>query len=299
VDEAGNELRTSPVTLLYEDDRFTWQRMERDQVILYWYGKDEAEAARLLGYATDSLARLQGEMGVSLEQPVSIYVYQSKSDMSPTLPQRSDAFDDRILTLGVVVDEATLLILGPHPDVENTIAHELSHVVVGLATDNPYAELPRWLDEGLAMYAEGELPAGNRRALEDAVRRDQLISVRSLSGYTGDPSEVDLFYGEVHSLVEYMIETYGQERMTSLLDGIREGLYQEEALQRAYGFGLDELDARWRESLGLAPRSQSPMPTATPVPTGRRPSLPCPTAFAASLLGLAAVAHGRRRARAS
>jgi len=299
VDDSGNELRTSPLTLDYVDDRFTWQVLEEDNIILFWYQSGEAEARRLLGYATQSLARLQDEMGVMLKEPVRIYVYRSKSDMSLALPRKSEAYDDRILTLGVVVDDATLLLLGSQSDLEGTIAHELSHIVVGLATDNPYTSLPRWLDEGLAMYAEGELPAGNRRALENGIQRDQLISVRSLSSYTGDPSQVDLFYGEVYSLVEYLLHTYGKDKMTQLLDSFTAGITQEQALQRVYGFGVDELDAHWRKSLGLQPRG-TPIP-ATPVPQRpvQRPCIPCPGVLWGGFLSAAAVAIGRKRARAS
>lgn len=296
-DKAGNELRSAPTSFSYDDDRFAWKPLVHETVALFWYGSDTSRAQRLLGYATQALSRLQEEMGVTVDRPVLIYVYNSKSDMSLALPRQSDAYDDRVLTLGVVVDEGTLLILGSHPDVEQTIQHELAHVVVGLATDNPYAELPRWLDEGLAMISEGKLPTDNRQALEDAVRRDALISVRSLSGYTGDPSEVDLFYGEVYSLLDFMLQTYGKEKMTQLLSAVREGLYQEEALQRVYGFGLDELDAQWRASLGLGPRPTPGTPTpgvpATQRPT-TRPWLPCAAEWLGALFAIA-VAAGRRR----
>jgi len=299
IDDVGTVLNTLPIELGYQDDRFTWKTEEEGGVVLFWYGADKEQAERLLDYATESLTRLQDNSGVALDRPAYIYVYQSKTDMSLALPRNSDAYDDRILTLGVVVDDATLLILGSHPDVEGTMAHELSHVVVGLLADNPYASLPRWLDEGLAMYSEGDLPGGNRRALDSAIRRDQLISVRSLSGYTGDPSEVDLFYGEVYSLVEFLLHTFGKEKMGDLLSAIREGLYQEDALQRVYGFGLDELDAEWRESVGLRPRGASDQATPVPTRSSDRTRVPCCFPFYGGALGLAGLVWGRRRARAA
>jgi hypothetical protein len=296
-DKAGNELRTAPTGFSYDDDRFAWKPLVQGTITLFWYGSDLSRAQRLLGYATQALSRLQQDMGITVDQPIRIYVYETKSDMSLALPRQSDAYDDRVLTLGVVVDKGTLLILGSHPDVEGTMAHEMAHVVVGLATDNPYAELPRWLDEGLAMVSEGDLPTDNQRALDDAVRRDTLISVHSLSGYTGDPSEVDLFYGEVYSLVQFMLKTYGKDKMSQLLSAVREGLYQDEALQQVYGFGLDELDAQWRASLGLGPRPTpgTPAPGSTPSTQrpATRPSLPC-AQWLSALLAVA-VAAGRRR----
>ncbi len=302
-DASGNEQRLVAVGFAYDDDRFQWKSRRHDKVVLYWYGSNDSRAELLLGYAIDALQPLQTEMGVTVDQDIHIYVYDSKSDMSPALPGKSEAFDDRILTLGVVVDDATLLILGSHSAVKETMAHELAHVVVGLATDNPYAELPRWLDEGLAMVSEGQIPSGNKRELEAAIRSDSLISVRSLSGYTSNPDEVDLFYGEVHSLLSFMLDTYGKDKIGQLLEAIRGGLYQEEALQQVYGFGLDELDLQWRASLGLGPRPTqgAPIPGATagPVTTPERPGLPCPTGWVTGALALAAVAVKRRDAGAA
>jgi hypothetical protein len=299
-DGAGNVLQTPAVALDYSDDRFTWQTLEDGKVTLLYYGSNRPQAERLLGYATKALARLQDELGVTLETGVRVYVYQSKADMSLALSRRSEAFDNRILTLGVAVDQTTLLILGSHSDVEGTMSHELSHIVVGLATDNPYGSLPRWLDEGLAMYAEGQMPAGNASALQDAVRSDRLISVRSLSGYANDPEEVDLFYGEVYSLAEFMLKTYGPEKMSALLSAFRLGLAQEQALQQTYGFGVAELDRLWRASLGLGPR-RTPVPGATSVPRRSSPArdAPCPWLPAGALLGLAMQALRRGRARAA
>jgi len=299
-DGLGKVLETPGVVLYYNDDRFTWQTIEDGKITLLYYGSNRAQAERLLGFATLALVRLQNELGAALETGVRIYIYQSKADMSLALSRRSDAFDDRILTLGVAVDRATLLILGSHADVEGTMSHELSHIVVGLATDNPYGNLPRWLDEGLAMVSEGVMPAGNASALRSAIRADGLISVRSLSGYANDPDEVDLFYGEVYSLVEFMLKAFGKEKMSALLSTFREGLAQEQALQQAYGFGLAELDRQWRESLGLGPR-RTPVPGATAVPRSSSPGrdAPCPWLPTGALFGLTALALRRGHAGAA
>jgi len=212
-DANGQEYRTEPMTFTYQDDRFDWKSLREDGITLYWY-EDESNARSLLTAGTKALRRLQDDMGVTMEKPIKIYVYETSKHMQQAVASRSEGYDARVVTLGMVVSEDTMLLLGSHRDARLTIAHELSHLVVGQATRNPYADIPRWLDEGLAMYAEGELPASNRSSLEQAIREGKLISVRSLSGYTGDPTQVDLFYGEVYSLVAYLIGDYGKDKIS-------------------------------------------------------------------------------------
>jgi hypothetical protein len=217
-----------------------------------------------------------------VEERIRIYVYNNRRHMQRAISPRSSGYDERVMTLGMTVGEDTLLLLGPHRDVQLTMAHELSHIVVGMSTDNPYTRLPRWLDEGLAMYAEGELPAENRQALDRAIRNDELLSVRSMSSYTGQASQVDLFYGEAYSIVAFLLDEYGRGRMQQLLHLFSKGMRQEEALQRIYGFGLQGLDRRWRESLGLDPR---PTPTEQPEQADSERAW-CPFSFGALALPL-------------
>ncbi len=275
-DEAGHELTTDPVTLTYEDTRFDWQHISEGNITVYWYDENESYASNILAAAVRALGVLENQVGVTLEQEVKIFAYNSKSDMSLALARKSETFDAQVTTLGQASSEDTLLLLGTAPGVEETVAHELSHLVVGLATDNPYRDLPRWLDEGLAMYAEGGLPHSFQVALDTAIKRDELISVRSLAGYTGDPSQINLFYAESYSIVSFLLDEYGREAMAELLAAFKTGDSDEEALQQVYGLGVDELDNAWRASLGLEPREIVPTPTPLAIPT--RPPMGLPTA---------------------
>ncbi len=266
-DAAGDALETELVTFTYMDDRFTWESLTEGKVILYWYDADRAFGRELLSSAVESLARLEENVGVELEKPVKIIVYQSKTDMQEALTSQGAVYEEQIITLGVVVAPDIVLLHGTHQDVDSTIAHELTHVVVGLATENPYADIPAWLNEGLAMYNEGKLRSGNDQALKKGIRENRLLSVRSLTAPTGNPAEVNLFYGEVYSVVDFLLKTYGKEKMSQLLEVFQEGSLADDALMKVYGFDQDELDAQWRESIGAPPRGEAGEPKADK-PTG-------------------------------
>jgi hypothetical protein len=131
---------------------------------------------------------------------------------------------------------------------KRAIAHELAHLVVSQMTLNPYNELPTWLDEGLAMYAEGELESEFASSLEGAIDNDSLISVQSLcSPFSSFADRASLGYAQSYSLVEYLISSYGQGKMLELLNTFKEGSGYDAALEAVYGFDMDTMDSLWRE----------------------------------------------------
>ncbi|MGI6367371.1 MAG: peptidase MA family metallohydrolase [Anaerolineae bacterium] len=267
-DRTGATFDTPEQVIRYDDEAHPWESVSERGVTLYYYGVRPGRAQGWLDNAHTALGRIEKELGLSAEAPIDIYVYRSERDMQGAVATRSDDYDAMVTTLGVAVDEDTLILLGSHSDMEETMAHELSHIIVGMATENPYAGLPRWLDEGLAMLAEGKLPRENAAALQRAIETDRLLSVRSMTSYSGQASEVNLFYGECYSVVSFMLENYGRERMQALLEVFSKGASQHDALREVYDITIEELDALWRESLGVPPRPAPQAPDSADALSG-------------------------------
>ena len=157
-------------------------------------------------------------------------------------------------TGGVAFTEFGIIAIGISPGNagwgKEALVHELTHLVVHRTTFSPYTNLPIWLDEGLAMYNQGELSPQLRSRLEEAISEGTLLSVRSVcSPFYADPEKAYLSYAESYSLVEYILDNYSGDKMLDLLTLIKQGSTYDEALTEAYGFDIDGLDVRWRESL--------------------------------------------------
>jgi hypothetical protein len=136
----------------------------------------------------------------------------------------------------------------------------MGHLVVHQALSGFYGHLPVWLDEGLAMDAEGDLRSDLQTLLNEAIAHDTLFSVRSISSsFPTDPDEARLCYAESYSLVQFLIDTYGSGKMLNLLGVFNEGNTYDDAMLEVYGFNVDGLNAVWRGSLGLGPQP-SPIP---------------------------------------
>jgi hypothetical protein len=118
-------------------------------------------------------------------------------------------------------------------------------------TYSPYGSfLPTWLDEGLAMYAEASEDAYLTKKFEKAIAQNDLISLRSLSSPFSAISDVAyISYAQSRSVVEYMIDNYGNENILLLLTSLKEGNSIDDALLDIYGFNQDGLEEQWREAV--------------------------------------------------
>jgi len=245
-DSAGKELRTEPESLVFRDDRFTWKSVTQDNITLYWYEGSESFAEQLLDAASEGIQKLYENTGIDFQDPVELYIYGDSTDLQNAMifPQT--------WTGGVAYPMYGKIAIGiKESDLDwglRTIVHELTHLVIHRMTDNPYIDLPTWLDEGLAMYMEGPLTSTFNYYLNKFVEDDALFTVRSLvSPFSAYADQSYLSYAESYCIVEMLITRYEHEKIFELLKVLRKGTDYDEALMQVYGFDMDELNSLFME----------------------------------------------------
>jgi hypothetical protein len=114
--------------------------------------------------------------------------------------------------------------------------------------------LPRWLDEGICQWAsdgiaEIILDQGGS-VLDEAVLSGRYLSIRSLTErFPQEKRFLLLAYEESKSLVEYMISSYGEERVLSVLDCLKEGADADVAVIEGLSVSLNDLEIEWHQHL--------------------------------------------------
>ncbi len=265
-DSAGKESLTDRQSVTWLDDLHAWQTISSGKLNLHWYSGSKAFAQDLLDSAVSGLARLERDTGLTPDQPIDLYIYANTDDL-----QEATLYEPS-WTGGQAFPEQNIVIIGISPDQldwgRGAEVHELTHVLVGHLTFSCLGSVPTWLNEGLAVYSEGALDPSSQSQLDDAIKNNQLLSVRSLSsGFSEVSSKAYLSYSESFSIVDFLIKTYGQQKMTSLLIALRDGTSVDDALQKTYGFNVDGLEDAWRASIHAQPRTASAQATAVPSPT--------------------------------
>ncbi|UCC94573.1 MAG: hypothetical protein JSW40_07120 [Candidatus Omnitrophota bacterium] len=127
------------------------------------------------------------------------------------------------------------------PDQRNfssVLAHELTHIIFREYIG--YSRFPLWLDEGMAMYIQykGSHEATLMRSLmKKVIKKDKYIrfsKMQTIYQVADKDPEVDLFYQQAFSMVDFLISRFGKFHFKLFLGHIKKGANLEEALRKSF-----------------------------------------------------------------
>jgi len=276
----GQVVDSPPATIRYQDTRFAWNTQQGDLVRVHWYAGSNRFGARALQIGEQAVREASALLGVTETDPIDYFIYgdtQAFYDvLGPSIRENVG---------GIALPEIRTLFANIAPsDVDAAwvgvvVPHELTHLVFGTATSNPYHDPPHWMNEGLAVYLSEGYAADARTDVERTARAGEIMPLRALVGQF--PTTADRFrlaYDESVSAIDYLIGTYGQEALVKLIRSYADGVSDDAAFDAALGVDAAGFEAGWLSSLGVEePAPYGPLPAppgplppdwqAAPIPT--------------------------------
>jgi Peptidase MA superfamily len=238
----------------YIDNRYRWNSLEEKPFKVYWFDETgDVEFAQAVIDAAQAGYKKADDL-LPLTKPnnsLDIYVYPDSESMQEVLHTNTEDWvaGHADADLGVIV-----VTLPPGPDqkllIDQRVPHELMHVLLFQFTDPGYANLPTWLNEGLAsqveLYPNSDYPI----LLEEAVKRQTLIPMVSLcQTFPRDASNALLSYAQAASFTKYLYNTYGTTGLVDLVKAYANGLDCQRGAQHALGLNLTQLERGWRSDV--------------------------------------------------
>jgi hypothetical protein len=106
-------------------------------------------------------------------------------------------------------------------DLKTVTFHEITHIVLGESTNG--RKIPRWFDEGMAMYSSSQWRIENEKVLSWAVFTHSLIPLLDIEiSFPSDEDSARLAYVEGFSAVSFLIKEFGLDGLQELIRSMRE-----------------------------------------------------------------------------
>jgi hypothetical protein len=261
--EGGRVTLSREQTLLYDDDRpgLDWRTAVIGDATVHWYGDAEGTARRFGELTADGAARAEALLGHVMDAPIDIFVYDTRDDFFGALgPGAREWFG--AATFPHIRSVFMWLGAGSNDYLETTIVHEVTHVVFSDATANPFHEPAKWLNEGLATWSEKRSADEQRATVQFEANGGGLFAFDAIAyDFPFGTRGSSLSYAMGATMIDMIIDTYGEDAIARMAEAYRGGASDSEALEEGTGVDADQLFADFYSTFGVdAPQPVAPAP---------------------------------------
>jgi len=230
------------------------QSLSTEHFVFYFSPPDQKLAGYLAGLSEKIYADIVSDAGVEPRPGVEIYIEHTHEAFLSRQPHPVKAPE---WAAGLAYPELNLMILkAPHAalygtiDPVKTLRHELSHLVLHQALAG--ARIPRWLDEGFAMYEAREWTLRTTAVITAVTLKKNFIPLASLNQeFPIAFNEAEAAYAESFSMVSYLLSSRGREAFHQLILNLKKGETLSQCMQDAFGLSFYMMEQRWHRYLRL------------------------------------------------
>jgi len=219
--------------------------LEQSPFVIYHDVRDTSYARQAANILTRALEDIRFDFDIDIADNFHIYIMPTRKSFLATLesglPQWTGAF--------AVPDQQLMVVKSPRwnnqDKYNHSLVHELVHLtihrVVGLHT------IPRWLDEGLAIFYAEETRWHQATAISKALATRSIIPLSEIDDVLNfHPQKADLAYQQSYSAVRYLLATYDIEALHRILYGLKEGKSINECFIFATGSTFENFEKEWQ-----------------------------------------------------
>ncbi|MEE2874327.1 MAG: peptidase MA family metallohydrolase, partial [Candidatus Latescibacterota bacterium] len=231
---------------------FKWEVLESEHLELHFEPEFQDLAVQAVEYLEEAYGHISGILHHELSNRPPIVIYQSHYQFQQTnifpdfLPPGVAGFAEPLRFRMVIPFDGDL------DEFRNVLVHELTHIfqydIVHKGPikriTSPIAQPPTWIMEGMAEYTTPGRNTIDEMVLRDAILTDRLIPLETMNAAWGQ-GNVFLGYKQSHSLMEYIADNYGPEKISRILRLWDSQNDTDKLLDRLIGMDMKTLDDRW------------------------------------------------------
>ncbi len=246
-DMENNVTVTESNELEYLDDIYDWERIIGDGLEILHHGLSQDKATIL---HRNILERINPIKKTFLKNSdlfeIKGVLFDSRKESSEAFQYLSDTTTKQHLFGGFAYSDYNLfLVSGYNVDV---IVHEVTHLILAEAMQSRKVLLPKWLNEGLAMYYQSNSNDWKGES-KNFVRRTQIMTLNKMNTLPGKAYDVGLFYRKSENIVGYLVYRYGIEKIALLIENLKNKGNFDSNFYKTYGITTQELEKDWAESI--------------------------------------------------
>ncbi|MFZ5515786.1 MAG: peptidase MA family metallohydrolase [Candidatus Zhuqueibacterota bacterium] len=227
--------------------RIDWRVKSVVPFYVYFQENDQANADFVLKTCVSAQQKLAAELQTQLDDSITIFLSPSQQIFQQMVGQHIPKWSNGLAApfFNVIVLKSPSW-LSPENDIRAIIVHELTHLFVNKAAGSQ--PVPRWLNEGLAIYYSGEKAYASGSQVSKALLTGSLVELSDIDDVLEFHQEkAQLAYQQSYLAVVYLIGQYQLPAVMRILSEISSGKTGNDAFLTAIGIDLWDFEDDWVE----------------------------------------------------
>ena len=224
----------------------------KDEHFVVLYSENEGRAKDILKMSEDFFAEVTSDIGYLPTRKITIWFFESKRDFRRAFNAPIEDWAAGYaypLSARIVIHNPTNA-ANRKISLEHLVKHEITHVVFGLYLGQNLQNVPRWFNEGVAMYEADQWNQSENWTMLTASLSHSLIPLYQLADvFPRDESSARVAYAESCSIVMFMVKEYGRESLKECIRALAEGNGIDESMAIATGIDTGWLEKKWLEEI--------------------------------------------------
>ena len=218
----------------------------------YFHSQDKRLMKSLIDDAEVMRREIVKDLGIDFKEKTKVYLapsFTKYQEIQPggEVPSWSAAV--AYPNLNLIIIRSPRATKGKSIDLRKILKHEFTHITLGKAFRGKN-KIPRWLNEGLAMYESREWDFSRVSTITRAVLTDSLIPLSEITRwFPFEADKAELAYSESFYLISFLISQYGKESFHRFLKAYSRGKGLKDVLREVYGIKWEEFEKKWRNYL--------------------------------------------------
>ncbi len=226
-----------------------WKSIDSESFRVFFQMRDSLNAIKIQQILAENFFSINYEIKAELTSPVQVFIAPTKSGFQhltrSALPHWSEAV--------AIPSQQKIIVKSPRwhrssQQLQTILSHELVHVLVGIATG--HNRLPRWFNEGLAIYVSGDLRYIEGKELPNSVTSGQLLKLKEIDAVLSfQQLQARLAYQESFAAIKYIVDTYSHTSLPKLLQNTADLKDFRRGFFKTFGFSTGQFEREFFQYL--------------------------------------------------
>ncbi|KAA3619686.1 MAG: hypothetical protein DWQ05_02885 [Calditrichaeota bacterium] len=226
-----------------------WKSLDGESFSILYQRKDSLNAQNIFNILSEDFFSINYEIKANVATPIQVFIAPTKSGFqhltNSSIPHWGEAV--------AIPSQQKIIVKSPRwhrpsQQLRIILNHELVHVLAGIATGQ--TRLPRWFNEGLAIYVSGDLRYIDGKELPHAVANDQVLKLKEIDSVLSfHQLRANLAYQQSFATIQYIVEAYSHTSLPKLLNYIAEFKDFNRGFHKTFGFTITQFELEFRQYL--------------------------------------------------